>query len=679
MGNFISRWLPPFREIRGKIPLSQMPSLTSLEPRLLFTYPLSSVPVLNSHPDASRPLYLDFNGTPAESWGLVSVPATPAFNQDGDPSSFSDSELASIRDIFARVAEKYAPFDLNVTTVDPLTWVDDENPSSARIVIGGNGDWWGNGVAGIAYVGGLYNPQPNTGYVFSQDLGNLNKPVAETVAHEAGHLFGLEHQSVYSGTTRTIEYNPGNAEKAPIMGNSRTSARGLWWNGPNAISSTTLQDDLAVLEAVLGYRQDDHANTSATATALSVVNLFATRAGIIERASDSDVFSFTAQAGQVSFTATPGSHVLAQSGSTSGAMLDLKLELRNSAGTTIASADTTSLGETLAANIPAGTYYLVVASHGLYGDIGTYNITGTLPAADLTPPRVSSSSYDYQTGPQKLTLVFSENVQPSLTLASLRLLNTTSASLVDPAMMSLSYDTATNTATLTFPGLSGILPDGNYTLTVLGSSVTDSAGNQLDGAGTGQGGSDHTLSFFVLAGDANRDRIVNFFDLTALAANYGTTGRTWADGDFNGDGQVNFFDLTTLSANYGKPLPAPSEPVFAAAIEEPVTASFSISAPTPLSATLTSDPTQTPQTPPAPADVSTAAPVSSPAPLLRARGVRTRPPAKKVVPPVIHAILAVPPSLPMAVKRTAPFYKGLFAAGQPIKPLAPLKRSGFRR
>jgi hypothetical protein len=45
----------------------------------------------------------------------------------------------------------------------------------------------------------------------------------------------------------------------------------------------------------------------------------------------------------------------------------------------VASADTASLGETLSANLAAGTYYLVVRSHGVYGDVGTYSISGTAP------------------------------------------------------------------------------------------------------------------------------------------------------------------------------------------------------------------------------------------------------------------------------------------------------------
>lgn len=53
-------------------------------------------------------------------------------------------------------------------------------------------------------------------------------------------------------------------------------------------------------------------------------------------------------------------------------------------------------------------------------------------------------------------------------------------------------------------------------------------------------------------GDATTDGNVNFFDLTTLAASYGSSDNVrWRNGDFDGDGSVNFYDQTTLSANYG--------------------------------------------------------------------------------------------------------------------------------
>jgi alpha-L-arabinofuranosidase len=53
------------------------------------------------------------------------------------------------------------------------------------------------------------------------------------------------------------------------------------------------------------------------------------------------------------------------------------------------------------------------------------------------------------------------------------------------------------------------------------------------------------------AGDANSDGAVDVGDLGILAANYGGTGKTWAQGDFNSDGVVDVGDLGILAANYG--------------------------------------------------------------------------------------------------------------------------------
>jgi hypothetical protein len=62
------------------------------------------------------------------------------------------------------------------------------------------------------------------------------------------------------------------------------------------------------------------------------------------------------------------------------------------------------------------------------------------------------------------------------------------------------------------------------------------------------------FNFFVLGGDANRDRVVNFSDLLVLAANYNQAGRTFAAGDFNYDGAVGFSDLLILAASYNRSL-----------------------------------------------------------------------------------------------------------------------------
>jgi hypothetical protein len=60
-------------------------------------------------------------------------------------------------------------------------------------------------------------------------------------------------------------------------------------------------------------------------------------------------------------------------------MLDLALSLTDADGNVLAISDTADLGETVSALVPAGDYYLAVTSHGAYGDIGQYTISGIVP------------------------------------------------------------------------------------------------------------------------------------------------------------------------------------------------------------------------------------------------------------------------------------------------------------
>jgi hypothetical protein len=92
---------------------------------------------------------------------------------------------------------------------------------------------------------------------------------------------------------------------------------------------------------------------------------------------DADYFSFISSGGSVNFSASPASL---------GGMLDLKLELRDAAGSILAAAETATLGETLGTTLAAGTYYIDVASHGSYGDIGQYTLSGTYNAGSNPTP-----------------------------------------------------------------------------------------------------------------------------------------------------------------------------------------------------------------------------------------------------------------------------------------------------
>lgn len=52
-------------------------------------------------------------------------------------------------------------------------------------------------------------------------------------------------------------------------------------------------------------------------------------------------------------------------------------------------------------------------------------------------------------------------------------------------------------------------------------------------------------------GDANRDGIVNFADVTSVLSNFGFSGAPGIPGDANGDGAVTFADITNVLSNFG--------------------------------------------------------------------------------------------------------------------------------
>ncbi len=354
--------------------LDEIPVVTQASTVTAPTTSLSGLPALSSNPTAAKKLYLDFNGHVQSSWGSFSNVVTPAFDQDGRPSSLSSGELAAIREIWTRVAEDYAPFNINVTTIDPGLAAG----GVARVVIGGHySDWYGSSAGGVAYVSGYSNSLPNVAYVFADALGNGNpRYVAEAAAHEAGHLFGLQHQAVWSGSSLVSGYNAGTDAWAPIMGTGYYAQRTTWHRGTASTSATAMQDDMSILAAAIGWRPDDVANTTAAATSLASgtsVNV----AGIIGNPTDVDLRRFTTAGGNVSFQVT---------GATYGGNLDAVLELRNASGQVIASSSPSgSLGASLSRTLASGTYYVAVRSSGGYGNAGQYTLRGSLPPALATP------------------------------------------------------------------------------------------------------------------------------------------------------------------------------------------------------------------------------------------------------------------------------------------------------
>ncbi|WP_428940312.1 Ig-like domain-containing protein [Fontivita pretiosa] len=162
---------------------------------------------------------------------------------------------------------------------------------------------------------------------------------------------------------------------------------------------------------------------------------------------------------------------------------------------------------------------------------------------DNIAPSLSGSSFNFLTG-HSISLVFSEDIGNTLSGSDLGVVNLTTG---QPISTVVQYNTTTAMATLTFPA--GILPDGNYRMTLFSAAVTDLAGNTST--------SSSTLDFFVLAADANRDRAVNRLDMDILTANWQQGGRVFTDGDFNYDTRVDARDLLILASRWQQSLPPP--------------------------------------------------------------------------------------------------------------------------
>jgi hypothetical protein len=93
-----------------------------------------------------------------------------------------------------------------------------------KIVIGGDNSWDNSGPAeaGVAFGGGFYTSvEPNVGFIFSNLFYQGNPDAtADGIAHEAGHGFGLVHQSTYDSNGNLVyPYAPSPGDgTGPIMG-----------------------------------------------------------------------------------------------------------------------------------------------------------------------------------------------------------------------------------------------------------------------------------------------------------------------------------------------------------------------------------------------------------------------------------------------------------------------------
>jgi hypothetical protein len=314
-------------------------------------------------PTLANVILLDFDGQyVANTMWNVNGPITCA------PANLTSEEAGLI---FQRVVTDFTPFNLTVTTDEAV--FNAANPAKRmRVVITESWEWYGQ-AGGVSYLNSFTWGDNSPCFVFSSLLGYSVKQIAEACSHEAGHTLGLRHQSSYDvNGVKLSEYNWGQGSGeigwAPIMGASYNENLSLWHYGPNSLSATTMQDDVAKIATVVGFVNDEYANSTASATALS-----SPKTGLINSSIDADFFSVNIN------TTKTISLIPANVGpNNDGGNLDLVLKIYNSQGTLLSTINDPLILDA-GVSLPAGSYYVSASTTDnqfttRYGMLSKYTI-----------------------------------------------------------------------------------------------------------------------------------------------------------------------------------------------------------------------------------------------------------------------------------------------------------------
>lgn len=371
----------------------------------------ANVFALHSKPGASKVFILDFDGhiVSGTAWNgsESSYSATP-FDTDGNFNNVSEAERAAIHEIWHRIAEDFAPFDIDITTEEPASLTS----TTGRLLITRSTDLNDKAMpyntgGGVAYVGvwgrsnfpSYYSPA----LVYYNNLASFAPYISEAASHEAGHNLNLAHD----GSSTSAYYGghgAGNVSWAPVMGVGYYNNVTQWSKGEYS-GATQTQDDIGILASQLAYRSDDHSANTSSATELVIdadgsvnvsnpqtdpANTISGNKGIIETRTDIDTFSFVSGGGTIDISAIPAWDAFYRS-SRRGANLDIELTLLDDSGVITTSDPSDNTNARIVETLPAGRYFLEVSGVGNsttpysdYGSLGQYFITGSVPPASTT-------------------------------------------------------------------------------------------------------------------------------------------------------------------------------------------------------------------------------------------------------------------------------------------------------
>jgi regulation of enolase protein 1 (concanavalin A-like superfamily) len=285
---------------------------------------------------------------------------------------------AQIFEVWQRVAEDFAPFNICITT-DQRVYDNAAEGQRIRSIVTPTKTAYPIG-GGNAFLGSFnWNGDP-TCWTYYQ----TPQQCADACSHEIGHTLGLLHHGTSSspywqgGGTGVVSW-------APLMGVSIGKNLTQWAQGEYPGANNPTQDDVLIIATqnnAVTATVDDFGNTLSGAGFLNILSdNTVLNEGVIETRTDVDAFRFQTTGGAVSLQVIPA---------VSGPNLDIQAELCRADTGAVIDTDNgvDAINATVGATLAAGEYLLKISGVGRgvpstsdgysdYGSLGTYKITGS--------------------------------------------------------------------------------------------------------------------------------------------------------------------------------------------------------------------------------------------------------------------------------------------------------------